>query len=189
MKPSEISTFFKSIRDGNIPPTLTCKELAGIKNADGISALDVAIECGHYPPGTTGKDLADEGKLYWAAWNGTLPKNTTIQHLENCKDEEELSTGLHAAAERGNLPAETKAQDLLGVLDCMDHTPLDELGAITAGPSNIPDQIPMVLENTTATHPAEIKQIGDILKAKNPVAVALWVAREMKKRSAQGCKS
>jgi hypothetical protein len=48
--------------------------------------------------------------------------------------------------------------------------------------SNIKDQVPMVLNNTTTSSNAEAKQIAETLRKKNPIDVALWLAREIKRR-------
>lgn len=140
--------------------------------------MNIATEFGHYPPGTTAKELAEEGQLVRAAIHGTLPKGTTVLDLA-ASEIEEGWTALHAAAENGHLPEGTTAQDLLAVTDDYGTSALHDLDHTSADLDGVNDQIPMVLKNTTTTNMAEIKKIGSILRKKNPTAVALWMAKEM----------
>jgi hypothetical protein len=176
MNPDNISALFKEIRDGKLPEGATLESLDDIIDEDGNTRL-LVIESGHFPPGTTAKDLIRIGHLGDAAFHRTLPIDTTVKDLAEYKLGELGFTALHMAAANGCLPSDTTAQQLMSVTTD-GVTPLFFLA--NKDPA-VPGQVAMVLQDTKSSSIAELKQIGETLQIKDPIAVAQWMAKELQR--------
>ncbi|MEI6780862.1 MAG: hypothetical protein WCQ21_08080, partial [Verrucomicrobiota bacterium] len=124
---------------------LTLEALANCKDANGISALDVAHKRAEKDPQLKAflKDLTHDrhkGKspsklaqivldptgwtaLHEQARTGRLPPGTTIADLKHCVDQRGV-TALHAAAASGQLPKGTTTEDLAGCKDKLNNSAL-----------------------------------------------------------------
>jgi len=195
MTRKEVRALFKQIQTDKVPEGLTAERLGEITDDSGQTGLHVCASCGNYPSDITNADLADcwavvvpgdspISALQVAADFGHLLPGTTAKELADCVDADGFSA-LRMAAQAGHLPEDTTAHDLSA--DVLDSTAsggprTSSLDVMADNDSNIKDQVPMVLNNTTTSSNAEAKQIAETLRKKNPIDVALWLAREIKRR-------
>jgi hypothetical protein len=175
--------------EGHLPPGTTAQALINAKDNLGFTALHAAASAGVLPPETTVPQLIQTrggggfSALHFVPFARSYFKGVTVKDLINSKSDFGWSA-LHASAGAGNLLAGTTLHDLMHCKDGFDNPALAEL------PKEFGyRQMKPVLDATTVSSAAELKELGTFIARWNPAAAALWMANELRRLKSPSEKS